>query len=98
MTPKVVFRARSRVELLEARAWYDEQQPGLGDQFAAAVERTIDGRAETPLAFPQVAGKRRRALVRRFPYAVYFRVTDDEIVIVAVLHTRRDSSAWQSRS
>ena len=39
----------------------------------------------------------RRALTRRFPYAVYFSVDDDLIVIIAVLDTARDPAEWQFR-
>jgi plasmid stabilization system protein ParE len=39
----------------------------------------------------------RRALVRRFPYAIYFRAAPDEIVVLAVIHGRRHPRHWQSR-
>jgi plasmid stabilization system protein ParE len=39
----------------------------------------------------------RRALVRRFPYAVYYVAEPDQISILAVIHTRRHPHRWQSR-
>jgi plasmid stabilization system protein ParE len=39
----------------------------------------------------------RRALVGRFPYAIYFRATPNEIVVLAVIHGRRHPRRWQSR-
>jgi plasmid stabilization system protein ParE len=53
--------------------------------------------AETPFAFPRVHGDTRRAVLRRFPYAIYFRILDDDIVILAV-HGRQDPQRWKSRS
>jgi toxin ParE1/3/4 len=50
-----------------------------------------------PLAYPRVRGDTRRALVRRFPYAVYFRPTADETVVLAVMHGRRNPRRWRSR-
>ena len=41
--------------------------------FSAAVETTVTAILQNPLAYPRVKGDPRRALVRRFPYAVYFR-------------------------
>ena len=35
--------------------------------------------AQAPLAYPRVHGETRRALVRRFPYAIYFHAMPDEI-------------------
>jgi plasmid stabilization system protein ParE len=37
-------------------------------------------------------------LVRRFPYAVYYRVERERIAVVAVHHGKRDPSPWQSRA
>ena len=39
----------------------------------------------------------RRALLRRFPYAVYFIVDDASVIVLACLHVRRDPSVWESR-
>ena len=84
-------------ETAEARDWYDEQQPGLGDAFLDAVEVVIDRVAETPFAFPRVHQDTRRASVRRFPYTVFFQVRSDHILIVAIMHNSRDPDRWRSR-
>ena len=97
MTRRVLFRSQARVELREARAWYDERQPGLGVRFAAAVELAVERIAETPLAYPKVRGELRRAVLRRFPYAIYFRVLPEFVIILAVIHGRRAPQRWQSR-
>ena len=36
----------------------------------------------------------RASRLRRFPYIVYYRVLSDRVEVLAVLHGRRDSSAW----
>jgi hypothetical protein len=41
---------------------------------------------------------KRLALVRRFPYAVVYRIDDDQITVVAVYHMHRDPRGWQSRA
>ena len=43
-------------------------------------------------------GETRRAVVRRFPYGIYFRVLGDEIIVTGVIHGRRHPRRWQSRS
>src|SRR5262249_42926400 len=53
--------------------------------------------ASNPLAFPTVHGETRRAIVTRFPYGVYFRLSKNEIVITAVMHRRRHPRTWQAR-
>jgi len=87
VTPSLVLR-QAETELLDARDWYEDQRPGLGDAFATEVGRAVSGILQARLAYPRVQGEIRRALLPRFPYAIYFRATPDEIAVLAVLHGR----------
>jgi plasmid stabilization system protein ParE len=97
VTPRLLFRPEAEAELLDTRAWYEGERVGLGAIFAAAVETTVTAILQNPLAYPRVKGDTRRALVRRFPYAVYFRPIKDEIIVLAVMHGRRLPRHWRSR-
>jgi plasmid stabilization system protein ParE len=85
------------MEVRRAKAWYDEQIPGLGRRFARTFEAAIAAIAERPEAFPTVHGEFRQCLMRRFPYSIYFRIASTEIVVIAVHHQRRDPASWQQR-
>jgi len=58
----------------------------------------IDAVARHPLRYPVVRRNTRRALLRRFPYAVFFRTYDEIVVIVACMHGRRNPRRWQVRT
>ena len=93
----VVWIPEADAELKEARAWYDNLRPELGDRFALAVEEMIDAVAEHPLQFPVVYRGRLRAGVRRFPYGIFFEVQEQRIVVIACFHGRRNPKLWQAR-
>jgi plasmid stabilization system protein ParE len=95
--PQLIFRPEAVRELLEARRWYEDQRPGLGKLFAAAVDRALDLIAAHPLLFARVHGEIRRARIPGFPYGAFFRVASDEIVVVAFMHGSRHPRRWQSR-
>ena len=97
MTQRVVFRPEAVVEVTEAYAWYEARRRGLGQDFAEALDITVASIAERPLSHRAVHGELRRAVMRRFPYAVYFRVLGQETLVVGVVHGHRDPRAWQSR-
>ncbi len=97
MTRRPVFRPEAESELLDARGWYEEQRFGLGRIFADVVDRTVAAILQSPFAYPRVHGETRRALVQRFPYAVYLRTIGDDVVVPAMMHGRRHSHPWQSR-
>ena len=97
MTPRIVFRPQAQAEIEAAREWYERESLGLGSRFVSAVDDALGRLVDRPLAFPCVRRDVRRALLRRFPYAVFFRVRESEIVVVAVIHGRRHARRWRTR-
>jgi plasmid stabilization system protein ParE len=97
MTPRFVLRLEARDELLEAWDWYEQRAAGLGAEFVRAVEAAVDALQQAPDRYPRVHGEIRRVLLRRFPYAIFYRASPDEIVVLAVFHLARDPARWQSR-
>jgi plasmid stabilization system protein ParE len=74
---RVAFRPEALAEVLEARAWYEQKAPGLGLEFARAIEASVESAARTPEAYPLIEGECRRVLLRRFPYSILFRSSDE---------------------
>lgn len=95
---QVVVRPAAAADIDEAFLWYEAQRPGLGHEFLAAAQTLIDAVAQHPPRYPVVRRNTRRALLRRFPYAVFFRTYDEIVVIVACIHGRRDPRRWQART
>jgi plasmid stabilization system protein ParE len=78
VTLPIVWTPEANEDLLEARAWYDNIRPELGERFALAVEVTVEVIAEHPRQFPVIYRNHRRAGVRRFPYSVFFELRTSE--------------------
>lgn len=97
MNRPVVFRPQAERELLDAERWYEGQRPGLGHEFRTALDQTLSRVSALPLSFPAVEADKRRALVPRFPYGLYFALVDDQVVVVGVVHAHRDPVVWRSR-
>jgi plasmid stabilization system protein ParE len=86
----LIVRTDAEADIASGYGWYEEQQRGVGVEFLEEVSFTIAAIESQPLRFPQVSRTLRRALVRRFPYGIYFLIRDDEVVVVAVRHLARD--------
>ena len=91
------FRPEASADIAEAFLWY-EQRPGIGTRFEAELDRTLGYITDMPLAGRVVHRTLRRALLRRFPFTVYYTVTGDLIEIRAVLHNRRHPRTWLRRA
>ena len=94
---RVNVRPLAETDLAEAYEWYEQQAAGLGAQFLDEVQAVYERVEQFPAAFPEVYRDVRRALVRRFPFAVFYRLRDDTAHIIACTHVRRHPRAWRSR-
>ena len=97
MRPPIV-RPAAAADVEDVYRWYERQQVGLGDEFLAAANAVMKSVVAHPLRFPIVHRLTRRAHIRRFPYGLYYRIVEDQIVVVACMHARRDPRRWQSRA
>jgi plasmid stabilization system protein ParE len=97
MKPIVRLREAAEQDLLAAAEWYEQQRPGLGHQFLDEVRSSLNLIAGNPLAYPAVHRGTRRALMRRFPFGIYFQPEVAGVVVTAVMHASRHPGRWQQR-
>lgn len=94
---RLVAQPAADLDVEAAFEWYQNERGGLGleflDELRAAYTRIVEG----PLKYRDLRSGIRRALLRRFPYAVYYAVEGDVVVVLAVLHAHRDPAEWQLR-
>ncbi len=94
----VIFTQAARGELIEAQDWYEGEASGLGRRFREAIDTLIDRMNDNPRQFPTVFKNVRRALLRRFPYSLFFVVEADALIVIACFHASRDPARWQKRT
>ena len=97
MTRRIVLRPAARTDIDAAAAWLEERSPRAAARFWRAVDQTLQRIRENPLQYQRVIGSARRAPLRRFRYALFYFVTEDEVVVVACMHGSRDPERWQER-
>lgn len=92
------FHPAVRGEIDDAYNWYEQRQLGLGSDFLDEVQRILEEITANSARYGFADGDIREGFLNRFPYAIYYRVLADRIRVLAVLHTARDPSKWQSRN
>ncbi len=95
---KVKFHPEAEFELYVAREWYAHQRSGLDAEFMRCIDETVARIKRNPEMFPFVLGNARKSVVKRFPYTVYYEIGENEIMIFAVFHAKRNPEHWQKRS
>lgn len=95
---RLVSTVEADREIESAFRWYENELAGLGGEFLDELRKTYGQIVAGPLKYPVLRLNTRRALLNRFPYAVYFAIDGETIVVLAIFHTSRDPAAWQRRS
>jgi toxin ParE1/3/4 len=98
MTYQIVVRPEAAREVQEAFDWYEQRSEGLGLEFLRTADACMAGVQRNPLAFPKVHKEVRRVLMRKFPYALFYLIEGESIVVVACFHAKRDPVDWLRRS
>lgn len=97
MSLPIILTPYAELDLTEARDWYEQQRPQLGDELIQAVDTSLAQiHRHTQIGTELMPGIR-KLLVRRFPYVIIYRLEVDQIAILAIYHTKRDPQAWQMR-
>ena len=89
------FLDPARIELLEARDYYEIQSPGLGADFVQEIESAIQQITRHPEAWGRLTSKIRRHLVHRFPYGVIYSHSNQGIIIISIFHLKRHPKSWR---
>jgi len=69
----------------------------LGAEFRSEISQVIDRLAATPLIYQIVHRDVRRAIVRRFPYLVWYRVNAETVIVLACTNAGRDPESVKAR-
>ena len=94
----IEFKSEVYDDIKIAYDWYESQRLGLGEDFLLTLEESYSKIARTPKHYQIIYKSVRRKLVRRFPYGIFFVLQEDKIVILAVMHTKRKPTEWETRS
>jgi len=80
-------------DLIDGQRFYEKRTAGVGNYFVDSLLSDIDSLVLYAGVHPKHDGKYHRALSRRFPFAIYYRIQGESVVVYAVLDCRRDP-AW----
>ena len=94
MSHLVRIRPEAERDVRNAVSWCEEERSGLARELILELDAVYERLAESPHLYADI----RRAIVRRFPYGVFYLVTDTEVRVIAVVDMARNPSVWQDRA
>lgn len=98
MKYNIIIRPEAELELTENAQWYEKNLKGLGSDFLLRVDDAIESILNNPEMFPVVYKNVRRTLIHKFPYAIFYLIENNNIIVLAIFHAKRDPKTWKSRA
>lgn len=97
MRPHAQLTREAEADLAEAFDYYEAQLSGLGHEFVSTVEQQLERVVKNPAQYQVLHRGVHRAVMRRFPYAIFYLVEGETVVVLAVEHQARDPEHWKKR-
>lgn len=95
--PRIEISDEAQAEIEEAVAYYEAIDPVLADDLLDRIERGLNRISDLPEAWPTYLFGTRRFLLRKFSYALVFRILNDHAYVVAFCHHSRKPGYWSDR-
>ena len=93
---KIRILESAKQDLLDGYSFYERQGEGLGEYFISTLFSDIES-LRLYAGVHQVIFGFHRLLSKRFPYAIYYKIEGDEVIVYAVLGCRRDPKKTEKR-
>ncbi len=90
MTYTLHFLSEVEEDVVNGYVWYEHKSLGLGEEFLRVFYACAVELPRNPLLYPKVYRDYRRRLFRRFPYAIYFTIKENQIIVIGLFHCARD--------
>ena len=98
MSYSLSIRKEAEADIAEAYQYYESCRENLGSDLITCIEESFSRIENNPRQYKTIHKNVHRALVRKFPYGIYYVLINEQIVILGVLHARKNPKHWQSRS
>jgi toxin ParE1/3/4 len=93
MTYVLRFLSEVEEDVISGYEWYESKSPGLGEEFLQMVYNYSREILCNPQLYLKVHSKFRRRILKKFPYAIYYMIEDDRIIVFGLFHCARDPRA-----
>lgn len=97
MRHSLLFLPEAEEDAVCAYAWYEEKAKGLGEEFLRVFYASAAEIARTPRIYPKIYKNFHRKLLKRFPYAVYFLIENEAVIVCGLFHCARDPQLIQGK-
>ena len=94
MKHRIRFRSIAEEEVAAVAIQYEAEVKGLGSQFLDVIEHTLENISHFPKMYQTIDTEIHRAVVRHFPYHIFYTIDGEDIIILGFRHSHQDPASW----
>ncbi|MES9821941.1 MAG: type II toxin-antitoxin system RelE/ParE family toxin [Candidatus Thiodiazotropha sp.] len=98
MSYTLTIRKEAEFDIDEQFDYYEEKREGLGHDLLLCIEEALDKLQRNPLVYRKIHKELRRIPIRRFPYRIFYFVKNNNVIVTALFHARKDPTSWNGRT
>ena len=98
MKYELLIRPEAEKDLKESFVWYEDKRIGLGFNFLLQFEAGLHFITRNPTVSSKKYKDVRMYLLKRFPFKLFYLVNKNQIIVLAVLHSKRRPSLLKKRA
>jgi len=97
MIYKYLLSPFAELDLDSIQEWYIKYDQVIFKKFDIEFENCLGHILSNPHQYPVVHNSIRRAILKQFPYSLFFKIIEDRIIILSVIHHKRNPKIWKKR-
>jgi toxin ParE1/3/4 len=97
MVFEIIVKPLARIDLDEAILWYENKLNGLGERFYQAFLTASEAIRKSPDAFIEISPDIRRIIIKKFPYKLFYTISENKVFIIGIIHAKRSAGFITSR-
>jgi len=82
----VRYKRAAAAEVEAAISRYAQPEINQASLFVRDLERTESHLRTQPALYQRIEGEIRRAVLRRFPYSLFYVIEQDQVIVLAFMH------------
>ena len=87
----------AEIDFDKSYEYYYKDNPNVADIFFQSINLSLENVKQYPFSFPEIHKNVRKYVVKKFPFVIYYQVTESVIRIIAIFHTSRNPEIWNDR-
>jgi plasmid stabilization system protein ParE len=90
VTYQLFFEQDAKTDIASVADWYRDLVDGLESEFLSSLKTSLDKLEANPYQYQVRFRDIRTVLLHKFPYQIFYKIFEDKIIILGVVHTSRN--------